>query len=211
MTDDLYDRQHDLDLQIPNSVTIIGAGGVGSWTALNMALAGVQNLYIVDFDSIERHNLNRTPFKEEHIGMMKTTALVDLITERRIDAEVNPINQRIEEITDAFMDDLEDSVVIDCRDSADPLPGNLDGSVALTAGYDGMEYTIHTNPDFESLWGGGQDEYETVPSFIAPPQFIASIITAYVCSPDVEAGEEAMTTRSMAGTVNQIINGDGSE
>jgi hypothetical protein len=53
----------------------------------------------------------------------------------------------------------------------------------MTAGYDGMQYTLHFDPDYDKLWGEGADEYQTVPSFVAPPQFIASIITSVMFKP----------------------------
>ena len=49
---DIYNRQQSLNLQIPESVSVIGVGGVGSWVALNLALVGVKKLILYDPDII---------------------------------------------------------------------------------------------------------------------------------------------------------------
>lgn len=205
MTDDIYNRQQALDVEPPHTVTVIGVGGVGSWVALDLALAGVQKIYVVDFDHIERHNLNRTPFKQSQIDKDKTEAVIELVTERRMDAEVVPINKRIEETAGAFRNEIADNPVIDCRDHASELPDGISEQVVLTAGYDGLEFTLHTNPDYEAIWGDEDTEYETVPSFIAPPQFVASIITTITCSPDLRNEDEQIATQDMRQTIRELF------
>jgi len=205
MTDNLYDRQQALDLEPPHTVTVIGVGGVGSWVALDLALAGVQKLYLVDHDHIEGHNLNRTPFKESQIENDKTEALVELISERRMDAEVIPISQRIEDVAGTFREEMADSLVIDCRDHASPLPDDIMEQVVMTAGYDGYDFTLHTNPNYEDIWGDEQTEYETVPSFIAPPQFVSSIITTITCTPELRDGEEQYSTGDMRQLIEDLL------
>jgi tRNA A37 threonylcarbamoyladenosine dehydratase len=39
-----YDRQREIGLSIPQSVTIVGVGGIGSWAAIDTAMSGVENL-----------------------------------------------------------------------------------------------------------------------------------------------------------------------
>jgi len=204
---DLYERQQKLDLKPPHTVTIIGVGGVGSWVALDLALAGVQKLYLIDPDHIENHNLNRTPFKESQIDQDKTTALTELISERRIDTEAVPITKRAEDVAGTWRDEISESVIIDCRDHASPLPDDMDDNVAMTAGYDGYEFTLHTNPNYEDIWGEENTEYETVPSFIAPPQFVASIMTTITCSPELRSSKEQYTTQDMREMIQDLLGG----
>lgn len=205
---ELYQRQQELDLNPPHTVTVVGVGGVGSWVALDLALAGVQKIYLVDHDHIETHNLNRTPFKESQVEMDKTTAVTELITERRIDAEAVPISERIEDTANTFREEIVSNPVIDCRDSADSLGDDIDEQVVLTAGYDGFEFTLHTNPDYDQIWGDEDTEYETVPSFIAPPQFLASIVTSIVCSPELRNEEEKYTTQDMRELITGLFESD---
>jgi len=191
--DTLYDRQETLDADAPETATVIGVGGVGSWIAFDLALAGVETIYLVDHDHIEGHNLNRTPFKTSQVDNDKTTALATLIAERRPETEVIPVNDRIEDVGNGLQSDMADSVVVDCRDHASRLPEDIEDSVVLTAGYDGFEFTFHVNPDYGNIWGDEETEYETVPSFVAPPQFLASMATTVVCTDAASSESEAVT------------------
>lgn len=57
-------------------VTLLGCGGVGSHTFLNLARAGVGTLRVVDFDQVEVSNLNRSfIFRGSDIGKRKTEVL----------------------------------------------------------------------------------------------------------------------------------------
>jgi hypothetical protein len=183
---DLYDRQKELELNIPEKVLIIGVGGIGSWVALNMALIGTKNLYLIDFDKIEQHNLNRTPFRTLDIDEDKTNAVMDLIMERRDETEIRLFNKRIEELTNVEMQELKDCLIIDCRDVLDELPEALMNNKRVKLGYDGLSTTIMINPDFSSIWELEPEQrgYEIVPSFLAPCQYLASAITTIVTSID---------------------------
>jgi tRNA A37 threonylcarbamoyladenosine dehydratase len=76
------ERQQPLNLSIPNAVSIIGVGGVGSWIALLLAMIGVPQLYIWDGDTIEASNLNRLPYGPATIGYPKVHALSMIILDR---------------------------------------------------------------------------------------------------------------------------------
>jgi hypothetical protein len=57
-------------------VAIIGCSGTGGPTAMMLARLGVGELYLIDPDRIEQHNLNRIPCtKESDIGKLKTDVL----------------------------------------------------------------------------------------------------------------------------------------
>jgi sulfur carrier protein ThiS adenylyltransferase len=57
------------------SVTLIGAGGIGSPTALALAKMGIGELHIYDGDSIEPHNLPNQLYMIEDDGELKVNAL----------------------------------------------------------------------------------------------------------------------------------------
>jgi len=185
MQSDIYLRQKTLDLKIPESVAILGVGGIGSWVALDLALVGAKRLILVDPDLIEPHNLNRTPFRQQDIGKPKVQALAELIWERRPDAEVIPVQGRAEDFVE-LIKSVE--VVIDCRDIFKPL------GVPVTAklGYDGFKVTIHLNPRGDTVWGDEPVRYTTVPSFLVPPQLLASLITLYIVTERTDR-EEVIT------------------
>lgn len=64
-------------LNVP--VTIIGAGGIGSPTALALAKMGIRDLTIWDHDGVESHNLPNQLYRKADLGSPKVTALADII------------------------------------------------------------------------------------------------------------------------------------
>ncbi len=65
-------------------VGIAGAGGLGSNCAAALARSGIGTLVVSDFDVIEPANLNRQYYFASQVGMMKSTALKEII------ARINP-------------------------------------------------------------------------------------------------------------------------
>jgi hypothetical protein len=88
-------RQASIPLRIPNTVAIVGCGGVGSWLAYFLALAGVPELLLFDSDTVSESNLNRMPYgqtlpeccgetvSKSTVGMKKNDALAQFLKERR--------------------------------------------------------------------------------------------------------------------------------
>lgn len=66
------------------SVAIAGLGGLGSNIAVSLARSGVGHLFLVDFDVVDVTNLNRQMYLIPHLGMPKTQAL------REILSQINP-------------------------------------------------------------------------------------------------------------------------
>lgn len=64
-------------LEVP--VTIIGAGAVGSFTALSLVKMGFENITVYDFDKIETANMNCQFYRVGDIGKFKVEALKELI------------------------------------------------------------------------------------------------------------------------------------
>jgi len=62
-----------------SSVGIAGAGGLGSNAAISLARSGIGRLAIVDFDKVEKSNLNRQYYFTNQIGKVKVKALKDNI------------------------------------------------------------------------------------------------------------------------------------
>ena len=59
---------------------IVGCGNIGSHTALALARMGVKKFSLIDFDTVEGHNLSSQAFLHGDIGRLKVDALADLIT-----------------------------------------------------------------------------------------------------------------------------------
>ena len=79
-----------------SSVGIAGTGGLGSNAAVALARAGIGKLILVDFDKIEKSNLDRQYFFLDQVGKIKVEALKDNI--KRIDStvKVQALKQKLE-------------------------------------------------------------------------------------------------------------------
>lgn len=64
-------------LSIP--ITIIGAGSIGSWTALALTKMGARQVSIWDHDTIEYQNVGSQVFGDSDIGQLKVDALASTI------------------------------------------------------------------------------------------------------------------------------------
>lgn len=56
-------------------IGIAGVGGIGSNVAVNLVRSGIEQLKIVDFDRVDRSNLNRQFYFFDQIGQLKVEAL----------------------------------------------------------------------------------------------------------------------------------------
>lgn len=63
------------------TVAICGLGGLGSNIAFALARAGIGKLILIDFDSVDITNLHRQQYKANQIGMNKTEALKENLSE----------------------------------------------------------------------------------------------------------------------------------
>ena len=63
------------------TVAICGLGGLGSNIAFSLARAGIGKLILIDFDSVDITNLHRQQYKANQIGMSKTDALKENLSE----------------------------------------------------------------------------------------------------------------------------------
>jgi DNA repair protein RadC len=79
---DVFIRQQDvLDaLKITQSrVTIIGAGAIGSFTALSLAKMGIGHIEVYDHDTVEPHNLPNQWYRMSDVGSTKVNALAEIL------------------------------------------------------------------------------------------------------------------------------------
>ncbi len=92
----VYNQCSDLDnhqIHFENlSALIVGAGAVGNFVALNLALLGVGNIDIIDGDRIEEHNLNRQLLLYGRVGDFKAEVLSERIKEINDSIEGNFYN-----------------------------------------------------------------------------------------------------------------------
>jgi bacteriocin biosynthesis cyclodehydratase domain-containing protein len=59
-------------------IAVLGVGGLGGWSALNLACCGVGEMLLIDFDRVELNNLNRQVlYTEAEIGELKATVAAE--------------------------------------------------------------------------------------------------------------------------------------
>ncbi|MXN63266.1 hypothetical protein GR184_11840 [Bacillus sp. BGMRC0062] len=82
-------------------VLVLGCGGMGSMTALNLATSGVGKLDLVDSDSVELSNLNRSfIFTERDRGTHKVLAVKERLLELRSDLKIRTLVKSLKSQTD---------------------------------------------------------------------------------------------------------------
>lgn len=78
------EKRHGAELQQKFSsacVAVCGLGGLGSNTAISLARAGVGTLHLIDFDKVDISNLHRQQYAVSQLGMYKTDALKQTLSE----------------------------------------------------------------------------------------------------------------------------------
>lgn len=74
-------RQSDLidDGYLYNPISIVGAGGIGSFLTLALAKIGFQQIAVYDFDRVEEHNLPSQYYRLSDIGRYKVDCLKEIV------------------------------------------------------------------------------------------------------------------------------------
>ena len=101
-----------------SSVLIIGAGALGNEVAKNLALSGVSEMTIVDFDVVERSNLARCVFFTELDALQrsyKAACLSRGISNLVPGVKANPIVSRVEDLPQEMFGKYE--LVFGCLDN----------------------------------------------------------------------------------------------
>jgi sulfur carrier protein ThiS adenylyltransferase len=91
-------RQRDListESLANNPVTIIGVGAIGRQIALQLAALGVKKIQLIDFDTVELHNVTTQGYRDSDVGHDKVAATADAILE--VDSTIS-----IDKVSDRF-------------------------------------------------------------------------------------------------------------
>jgi adenylyltransferase/sulfurtransferase len=98
-------------------VFIAGAGGLGSPVSIYLAVAGVGNIRICDFDSPDMSNLNRQILhNHRRIGTNKAVSAEQTIGELNPHVHVTPLTDRIvDDNVDELVGDAD--IIVDCMDN----------------------------------------------------------------------------------------------
>ncbi|MGE4213007.1 MAG: ThiF family adenylyltransferase [Candidatus Methanomethylophilaceae archaeon] len=115
---DRFDRMRrigwlDMDRISRSRCMVAGAGALGNEAVKCMVLAGFRNIDVVDMDRVAGSNLSRcVMFRGEDEGRFKSEVLARRATELYPDADVRPINSRVQDLTDWDYD-----LVLGCLDN----------------------------------------------------------------------------------------------
>jgi len=89
--------------EITERIHIIGCGSVGSTVAELLVRFGLTKLVLYDFDTVEPHNLANQMFTQEHIGLSKVDALIDMLCainpEVRDTIKVDPFGYTVQKLS----------------------------------------------------------------------------------------------------------------
>jgi molybdopterin/thiamine biosynthesis adenylyltransferase len=88
--------------------TVVGLGGIGSFTAVSLAKLGVPQLTLIDFDTVEAHNVPNQFFSTDQIGLPKSLAIADICEQY---GQINT-SPRVESFNDAIRDDYRHTPLI---------------------------------------------------------------------------------------------------
>ncbi len=80
-----------------SSVAVCGLGGLGSNIAIALARAGVGRLLLFDFDRVDISNLNRQQYLVGQLGMAKTEAMRENLSEIAPYCQVTAMQVRLDE------------------------------------------------------------------------------------------------------------------
>ena len=182
----IYDRQSDLGLETDISVFIVGMGGVGFNVALQLAMSGVPQFYLCDYDTIEAHNLNRIPVTMQDIGNKKVHVAKQQIKNIRDQSSVIAFDGKFREM---MLPSPSPDWIVDCSDllKVQVEIHSLAESRGINyckLGYDGDNVSMFSSP---AQWGVDVDSeeeeqggYTVTPSWSAPANLIASLGVAKI-------------------------------
>ncbi|KAG5230326.1 thiF family protein [Salix suchowensis] len=99
---DNYERIREL------SVAIVGIGGVGSVAAEMLTRCGIGRLLLYDYDTVELANMNRLFFRPEQVGMTKTDAASQTLSDINPDVVLESFTMNITTVQgfETFMSSL---------------------------------------------------------------------------------------------------------
>ena len=114
------EMRHGKDLQQKFSlacIAICGLGGLGSNVAISLARAGVGKLILIDFDKVDISNLHRQQYNVSQLGMYKTDAIKQTLSEIAPYCEIVTHTEKITEDNLSLIADCD--IACECFDNAE--------------------------------------------------------------------------------------------
>ena len=114
------EMRHGKDLQQKFSlacIAVCGLGGLGSNVAISLARAGVGKLILIDFDKVDISNLHRQQYNVSQLGMYKTNAIKQTLSEIAPYCKIVTHTEKITEDNLSLIADCD--IVCECFDNAE--------------------------------------------------------------------------------------------
>jgi molybdopterin/thiamine biosynthesis adenylyltransferase len=180
-------------------VVVMGCGALGNEVLKNLALLGVGNVWIVDYDTIEIHNLTRSVlFREDDVGRLKAEVAAERLREIYPDMSVTPVIGKLEySFGRGLLRNMD--VVIGCLDSIEArqllnqrcyfagvpwVDGGIDDSVGNVALYNPRhsETACYRCQMTKSHWAAIKNKYScgVLRSGYTDPKIATTAMTASV-------------------------------
>ncbi|KKL07823.1 hypothetical protein LCGC14_2582170 [marine sediment metagenome] len=180
-----YDRQEPLNIVRDQSVAIIGCGGIGSWAAYYLTLAGVQTLHLFDGDNVSEHNLNRLPLPAGFIGQPKAGALATFLPQFNQEVRFRPHGPFDKNLHDLAYTRLNVTYCLVCTDTWKSRKMVYDACQEqcipyLEVGAEGNEASLSPSPPEWVMPNEAEPGYQHVPVFVGPCAAIAAMAVYYV-------------------------------
>lgn len=111
-------------------VLIVGLGGVGGYAAEALARSGVGNLILIDYDTIDKTNLNRQLITTtKNLGESKVEEFQKRILAINPECHVTIQKIFLDRTNDSLLDSYPIDYIIDCCDSVDTKKMLIDYSI----------------------------------------------------------------------------------
>mgnify|MGYP000350887903 CR=1 FL=1 len=124
-----YFTEDQLDLLNNTHVFIAGCGGLGSNVAHMLVRSGFRKLTLLDFDVVDKSNLNRQLFFPDQIGMTKTQALAQTLLRLEPDLVLEAITGKIETPSDVATLTNDCDIIVEAFDTPENKAVFVSGAV----------------------------------------------------------------------------------
>ncbi len=106
-----------LELIKTKKILLVGCGGVGGACAVSLIRSGIENLTVIDYDSVEESNLNRQAVaRRSNLGKKKVDVIKEMLLDMNSNAKINTLDVFLDENNiDEIVKDFD--YVIDACDS----------------------------------------------------------------------------------------------
>jgi len=178
LTQSIYERQNLISgLKIPTVASVVGCGGTGFWTAILLAMSGVEELILVDHDRIEVSNLNRLPLQDTYVGVTKTFAIKEFTNKIRKSVRIENHDKKIEKPEDCIIlrgmvfcctDNLRSQQIVCAYCKKNKIPYQR-------IGYDGTVLNVSKTFPLSFKQLPERDGYTITPSWVIPAVLAASL------------------------------------